>query len=211
MAWPGGSGWAKPGPRRCRSSSRRRAASSRSWWPAPWTRRPCPPTPVAIAYLIDLLAERVREPELPAPALDGEALLASPGEPEAAAGWCGCASSATAALFAAGFFGASFARAPFGPAPTREAGRLAYGALSAALAGLAAEPSWSWLYEELADRFGDFADLLAEVGERARGESPPRLDGLYVRYLATGSARDRRRLLSLGALAPEVRGLLRPQ
>lgn len=171
---------------------------------------PCPPTPVAIAYLIDLLTERVREPDGPGPAIDGEALLACPGEQRAARLVRLCRVG-DAALFAAGFFGANFARAPFGPTPTREAGRLAYGALSACLAGLAAEPSWSWLYEELADRFGDFADLLAEVGERARGESPPRLEGLYSRYLATGSARDRRRLLTLGALAPEARGLLRPQ
>lgn len=171
---------------------------------------PCPPTPVAIAYLIDLLAERVRAPDPPGPTIDGGALLPSPGEQRAARLVRLCRVG-DAALFAAGFFGASFARAPFGPTPTREAGRLAYGALSAALVGLAAEPSWSWLYEELADRFGDFADLLAEVGERTRGESLPRLDGLYARYLSTGSARDRRLLLSLGALAPDVRGLLRPQ
>jgi hypothetical protein len=167
---------------------------------------PCPPTPIAIAYLIDLLAERVREPACGGPAIDAEALLASPGEGDAVR-LVRLRRVGDAALFAAGFFAASLARGPFGPTPTREAGRLAYGALSAALAGLAAEPSWSWLYEELADRFGDFADLLAEVGERARGESPPRLDGLYVRYLATGSERDRRLLLSLGALAPEARGL----
>lgn len=171
---------------------------------------PCPPTPVAVAYLIDLLAERVREPEPGSPAIDGQALLGSPGEPDALR-LVRLRRVGDAALFAAGFFGASLARAPFGPTPIREAGRLAYGALSAALAGLASEPSWSWLYEELADRFGDFADLLAEVGERARGESPPRLEGLYARYLVTGSPRDRRLLLSLGALAPEARGLLRPQ
>lgn len=171
---------------------------------------PCPPTPVAIAYLIDLLAERVREPERGGPEIDENALLASPGELDGGR-LVRLRRVGDTALFAAGFFGASLARAPFGPTPIREAGRLAYGALSAALAGLAAEPSWSWLYEELADRFGDFADLLAEVGERARGESPPRLEGLYARYLTTGSARDRRLLLSLGALAPETRGLLLSQ
>ena len=116
-----------------------------------------------------------------------------------------------AALFVAGFFGESLARAPFGPAPTGEAGRLAYGALSAALVRIAAERTWSRLYEELADRFRDFADLLAEVGERTRsgprpgspastrGTSPPRAPGTAGAWS------------SLGALAPEVRGLLRPQ
>jgi hypothetical protein len=116
-----------------------------------------------------------------------------------------------AALFIAGFFGESLLRAPFGPAPTGEAGRLAYAALSTALARLAEERTWSRLYEELADRFRDFADLLAEVGERTRGGAPPGLACLYARYLATESARDRRRLLGLGALAPEAGGLLRPQ
>jgi hypothetical protein len=173
-------------------------------------RTPCPPTPVAVAYLIDLLAERVREPEGIGPALDGGALLASPDEPDAAR-LLRLRRVGDGALFEAGFFGASLARAPFGPAPVREVGRLAYGALSAALAGLSAEPVWSWLYQELADRFGDFADLLAEVGERVHGERPPQLATLYLRYLATGSARDRRLLLSLGALAPEARGLLRAQ
>jgi hypothetical protein len=176
-------------------------------------RAPCPPTPVATAYLIDLLAERVREPHRRGPAIDAEALLGSPGEPHAVR-LGRLRGVGDAALFVAGFFGASLSRAPFGPVPTREAGRLAYAALSAALAALAAlaaEPSWSWLYEELADRFGDFADLLAEVGERARGESPPRLERLYARYLVTGSARDRRFLLGLGALAPDAGGLLRPQ
>jgi hypothetical protein len=169
-----------------------------------------PPTPVAVAYLIDLLAERVREPERSAPGIDGAALFASPGETDAVR-LVRLRGVGDAALFAAGFFGASLVRAPFGSAPIREAGRLAYNALSAALAGLTAEPGWSWLYEELADRFGDFADLLAEVGERARRESPPPLHGLYRRYLATGSARDRHLLLGLGALAPEAGGLLRLQ
>jgi hypothetical protein len=169
-----------------------------------------PPTPVAIAYLIDLLDERVRAPEHPEPEIDGGALLASPGPPDAVR-LVRLRRLGDAALYMAGFFGASLAREPFGPTLTGEAGRLAYGALSAALARLAAERTWSQLYEELADRFRDFADLLAEVGERTRGASLPRIACLYASYLATDSARDRRRLLSLGALAPEVRGLLRPQ
>jgi hypothetical protein len=115
------------------------------------------------------------------------------------------------ALFEVGFFAESLARAPFGAVPTCQAGRLAYRALSAALAGLPAEPAWSLLYQELADRFGDFADLLAEVGERARGAGLPGLPCLYARYLATDSSRNRQRLLGLGALSPEGRGLLRPQ
>jgi hypothetical protein len=171
---------------------------------------PLPPTPVAIAYLIDLLEERVREPGRPGCALGAEEVLAARGAPGAVR-LLGLRRVGDGALFEAGFFAESLSRAPFGAAPTCQAGRLAYGALSAALAGLAAEPGWSLLYEELADRFGDFADLLAEVGERTRGGAQPRVESLYARYLATGSHRDRRLLLSLGALAPDGRGLLRPQ
>jgi hypothetical protein len=169
-----------------------------------------PPTPVAIAYLVDLLAERVRAPGCAAPAIEEAARLVGAGEADAKR-LAGLRRLGDAALFIAGFFGESLARAPFGGAPNGEAGRLAYAALSAALTRLAAERTWSRLYEELADRFRDFADLLAEVGERTRGAPPPRIPCLYSRYLATGSARDRRRLLGLGALAPEVGGLLRPQ
>jgi hypothetical protein len=170
-----------------------------------------PPTPVAIAYLIDLLDERVRAPEPAALAIDSAALLAGGGGEPDAVRLVRLRGLGDAALFIAGFFGESLARAPFGPAPTSEAGRRAYGALAAAMTRLAAERTWSRLYEELADRFRDFADLLAEVGERTRGGAAPGLAGLYSRFLATGSERDRRRLVCRGALAPELGGLLRPQ
>ena len=39
-----------------------------------------PPTPIAIAYLIDLLDDRVRAPERAEPAIDGGALVAIPSE-----------------------------------------------------------------------------------------------------------------------------------
>jgi hypothetical protein len=173
-----------------------------------------PPTAVAIAYLIELLAEHTCAALAPQPANDDAALLAAlggtPGE-AASARLVRLRQLGDAALFAAGFFGESLARRPFGPAPTREAGRRAYGALSAALAPLAPERTWSRLYEELADRFRDFADVLAEVGERTRSGAPAPLTCLYAHYLATESLRDRRRLISLGALAPDLGGLLRPQ
>jgi len=169
---------------------------------------PTPPTPVAVAYLIDLLAERVRAPGCAAPAIAGTAQLVSGVEADGER-LLRLRRLGDAALFVAGFFGESLARTPFGGVPTGEAGRLAYAALSAALTRLAAERTWSRLYEELADRFRDFADLLAEVGERTRGGPSPRIAGLYSRYLATGSERDRRRLVGLGALAPEAGGPFR--
>jgi hypothetical protein len=173
-----------------------------------------PPTATAIAYLIDLLAERTQAPLAVLPVADDARLLAAlvgrTGE-STAERLVRLRQLGDAALFVAGFFGESLARRAFGPAPTREAGRLAYGALSAALAPLAEERTWSRLYEELADRFRDFADVLAEVGERTRRGAPAPLAGLYARFLATGSPRDRRRLLDLGALAPDLGGLVRPQ
>jgi hypothetical protein len=173
-----------------------------------------PPTATAIAYLIDLLTERTHQPLAAAPVADDarllEALAGRPGE-STAERLIRLRQLGDAALFVAGFFGESLARRPFGPAPTREAGRRAYGALSVALAPISEERTWSRLYEELADRFRDFADVLAEVGERSRCAPPAPLAGLYARFLATGSPRDLRRLLDLGALTPELGGLLLPQ
>jgi hypothetical protein len=173
-----------------------------------------PPTAVAVAYLIELLAERTHAAHGLLPGSDDRALLAAlspPAGESAAARLVRLRQLGDAALFMAGFFGESLARRPFGPAPTREAGRRAYGALATALVPLAAERTWSRLYEELADRFRDFADLLAEVGERTRSGAPAPLACLYARFLATGSQRDHRRLLGLGALTPDLGGLLRPQ
>jgi len=172
------------------------------------------PTAVSIAYLIDLLSEQTRAPHGQQPVIDAAALLTalhtSASESEAAR-LVRLRQLGDAALFKAGFFGDSLARRPFGPTPTREVGRCAYAGLSAGLAPLTGERPWSRLYEELADRFRDFADVLAEVGERTRRCAPTPLACLYARYIATESPRDRRRLLGLGALAPDLGGLLRPQ
>jgi hypothetical protein len=179
------------------------------------------PTPMATAYLIDLLAERVRMsepggPEGPGrPLLDAGQLLAellalAPVETRTRR-LAELRRVGDGALFLAGFFGESLARGPFGAGPTGEAGRRAYAALSCVLARLEPERIWSRLYEELADRFRDFADLLAEVAERSRAAAPPPLARLYASFLSTGSPRDRRRLLGLAALSPETAGLRRAQ
>jgi len=172
------------------------------------------PTAVAIAYLVDLLAERTRAPRGVGLEHDDAARIAAlcdPARESTAERLVRLRDLGDASLFVAGFFGASLARHPFGPIPTLEAGRRAYGALANALAPLAGERVWGLLYEELADRFRDFADVLADVGERVRGGSAPTLDCLYARYLAIGSPRDRSRLLSLGVVAPDPGGPLRPQ
>ena len=207
----GEGGWAKPGPRRCRSSSRRRAPSSRSCWQAPST--------VALPAHADRdrLSDRPARPNGSArpsgggPAIDGEALLAELLASRGAARLVRLRRLGDAALFVAGFFGESLARVPFGPTPTREAGRLAYGALSAALARLAEEPQLEPALRRAGGPFPATSPTCSPRWASARAARPPRLAALYARYLATGSARDRRRLLRLGALAPELGGLLRPQ
>ncbi len=66
--------------------------------------------------------------------------------------------------------------------------------------------SWARLYGELAERFGEFVELLAEVGDRTRTGQPRNLLGIFERYLVTGSARDRERLLRAGQLLPDRSG-----
>ncbi|MCH7708913.1 MAG: hypothetical protein IH884_10510, partial [Myxococcales bacterium] len=57
------------------------------------------------------------------------------------------------------------------------------------------------LFEELADRFDDFAEVLTEVGDGTRLIQNDGLDGLgwlAQRYLELGHERDRRRLARRG-------------
>ena len=60
--------------------------------------------------------------------------------------------------------------------------------------------TWKRLYSELSQRFGDFTNVLTEVGDRSRLAQPDYLLKLYERYLHTGSHRDRARLIRLGHL-----------
>ena len=80
--------------------------------------------------------------------------------------------------------------------------------LSSALVGRSTERAWPDLFEELADRFPDFVEVLAEVGDSSRARQPGALLRLYERYLRNGAERERRRLLRRGQLVPE-RGALR--
>ena len=73
------------------------------------------------------------------------------------------------------------------------------------------QEGWPLLFEELADCFGDFADLLGEVSERAGTSPPPDLLRLYQRYLETGGERDRLRLLARGQVPPRRQGRDVPQ
>ena len=172
------------------------------------------PTPMAVAYLIELLNERVQagagaaHPDAGAGRL-AETLavaLQTPGERLARLREMG-----DEVLFVSGFFGASLHGTVVGLRHYGDAGRLAYGELSAALAGRVADAVWPQLFEELADRFRDFIDVLADVSERSLGDDPLGDDALCIRYLATGSPRDRLKLARRGHFAPELCGLRRLQ
>lgn len=163
------------------------------------------PTPMAVAYLIELLDERVRAPESGDPAGEetlAEALLRARLE-RGAARVRRLREAGDRALFVAGFFGDSLSRRPVGLGYYRDAGRAAYAGLAAELARQLRERSWPHLFEELADRFGDFVDVLAEVSDRTAARSAPGLLRLYVRYLETGSARDWQRLVRRGGVPVE--------
>ncbi len=164
------------------------------------------PTPLAVTYLVDLLEERVRltlPPERPAGGEEtlAEALLAARQLRGAARLRC-LRRLGDRALFVAGFFGDSLDRRAVGIRYYADAGRLAYAGLSSALVGRSTERAWSELFEELADRFPDFVDVLTEVGDSSRARQTGALLRLYDRYLRSGAERERRRLLRRGRLVP---------
>ena len=103
--------------------------------------------------------------------------------------------TADTALFVSGFFGDSLNRSVVDLGYYGDIGRFAYGDVASTLAGAVEEATWPQLFEELADRFRDFVDLLAEVSDRAGVGRCEQLLRVYERYLETGSERDRRRLL----------------
>ncbi len=167
------------------------------------------PTPLAATYLVDLLEDRVRlthPPERPAGGEEtlAEALLAAR-QLRGAARLRWLRGLGDRALFVAGFFGDSLDRRTVGIRYYADAGRLAYADLSSALVGRSTERAWSELFEELADRFPDFVDVLTEVGDSGRARQPGALLRLYDRYLRSGAERERRRLLRRGRLVPAGR------
>lgn len=164
------------------------------------------PTPLAAAYLVELLEQRLREAPPAAPVGFPAAGLAAPLLQERGQGGAerlSCLRSlGDGALFVAGFFGDSLDRSPLERCACCDAGRLAYAELAAALASGWSERPWADLFEELADRFGDFAEVLTEVGDASRGRGAEELERLRARWLRRGEERDRRRLLRRGQVAP---------
>jgi len=169
------------------------------------------PSPMAIAYLIELLDSRVRAA---AAAGDGAAEEATLAENLLAAGLLAGVSRirrlrnlGDRALFVAGFFGDSLSRSVVDIDYYGDVGRAAYANLAESLAQQVAEGAWTGLYRELAQRFDEFVDVLAEVGDRTRSGGSEDLLRLYERYLRTGSPRDRIRLVRRGQVPPDRSGL----
>lgn len=166
------------------------------------------PSPMATAYLIELLDERVRqgsgEPEDQSTL--AEALLEAQ-QDRGAARIRRMRSLGDRALFVSGFLGDSLARSVVDIDYYCQIGGSAYGDVAVRLRDGGAGGSWTRLYSELSQHFGHFVDVLAEVGDRSRPEQPRNLLRLFERYLRTGSARDREQLIRSGQVPPDRSGL----
>jgi hypothetical protein len=163
-----------------------------------------PPTELAASYLVELLAGRVRLDPGEADSTLAEELLCARLE-SGPARTRRLHALGDRALFVSGFFGDRLTRSAVGPGYYRAVGSAAYADVAADLSARRAGGTWTRLFQELADRFRDFVDVLAEVGDRARPGGDADLLRLYVRYLETGSPRDRRRLLAAGQVPPDRR------
>jgi hypothetical protein len=181
---------------------------------------PLQPSPMAIAYLTELLDERISAGPAGEETL-AEALLAAQQD-------CGVnrirsmQELGDQVLFVSGFFGDSLARSAVDIDYYENVGRNAYEDVAVGLRDQGAGQSWERLYVELAHYFPGFVDLLAEVGERSRPSSSAatndtqhshvrtrhdRLLRAYERYLSTGNRNDRRLIVRSGHLPPDCEGL----
>jgi hypothetical protein len=158
-------------------------------------------TPLAAAYLVDLLdagvgpagRHAVADAETFAEGLLRARRARGPGKRMRRLRGLG-----DRALFVAGLFGESLVRRGLGLGYYADAGRIAYAEVCRLLAPSPAQRDAARLFEELADRFADFADVLAEVGDATRPGAGG-LAGLYQRCLRHGRETDWRRLLRRGA------------
>jgi len=165
------------------------------------------PSPMAIAYLVELLDERVL---VNPSALGGaqtlaEALLAAKCD-DGLDRIQRMRRLGDHALFVSGFLVESLRGGAVGPDYYQQIGCSAYGDVVIGLRGQGEAGTWARLYCELAERFGEFADVLARIGDQTRAGRPETLLGIYERYLRSGNARDRELLLGAGCQPPEPSG-----
>lgn len=151
-------------------------------------------------YLVNLLASQVevRGPDAGAEGFEEEPLaliLARALEGDRAQRLRELRRLGDTALFLSGFFSDRLARTPVGARYYAAMGEQAYGSLAGA--GLGSRTVEA-LYQELAVRFGDLVDLLAEIAELADLRSNRGLLRLYERFLLTGSQRVAERLRERG-------------
>lgn len=103
-----------------------------------------------------------------------------------------------AALFVAGVFAESFNRKLVDVDYYAAMGGSAYARLADSLQTSSTGRSFSPLFTELATRFTDYTDVLAEVAEHPDVRNHKDVLRLYDRWLKTGSARAASRLRALG-------------
>jgi hypothetical protein len=166
------------------------------------------PSPMAIAYLVELLDERVFEG---GDGLEGEQALAEAllvaQRDHGMDRIRRMRGLGDHALFVSGFLADSLLGGSVDANYYRQIGCSAYGDVVSGLRGRGESGVWSRLYRELAECFGDFVEILAEVGDRTRPGGPQNLLGVYERYLRSGSARDRELLMRAGHMPPDRSGL----
>jgi len=101
-------------------------------------------------------------------------------------------------LFVAGFFQDAFARKLVDVDYYIEMGGAAYGSLSDSVRGTTRGRAFGGVFAELAAKFREFVDVLAEIRDSARAADDHDILRLYEVWLKTGSLRAARVLRSLG-------------
>jgi len=101
-------------------------------------------------------------------------------------------------LFVAGFFQDAFARKLVDVDYYIDIGGAAYGSLSASVRGTVHGRAFGGVFAELAAKFREFVDVLAEIRDSARAADDHDILRLYEVWLKTGSVRAARVLRSLG-------------
>ncbi len=101
-------------------------------------------------------------------------------------------------LFMSGFFSDSFRRRTVDVDYYVSMGEYAYGSLSRR-----DEDAFAEVFGELARKFVDYMDVLADVSERTAVTSSADLLRLYEKWLRTGSSRDGKKLVDSG-IVPNV-------
>jgi hypothetical protein len=167
------------------------------------------PSPMSIAYLVELLDERVLEQH---DGLEGEQALAEAllvaQRNQGVDRIRRMRGLGDHALFVSGFLADSLLGGAVDGSYYRQIGCSAYRDVVSGLRGRGESGVWARLYRELAEGFGEFAEVLAEVGDQTRPGRPQNLLGVYERYLRAGSERDRELLLRAGHLPPDRSGPL---